>query len=888
LGAAGKYLSALGGLAIAIIARWLLDPWFGDALPFVTLFGAVAWAAWLGGYRPALLVVVLGYLFVGSLFIPPRGQLGPLDPLITIGFTAYVFTCGLIIFMGEAARRAVRLAAEQRELMRVTLHSIGDAVITTDIDGRVTYLNEVAERLTGWSRHDAIGQPLDAVFPIVNEETRRPVENPATRALREGVVVGLANHTVLIRRDGGECPIDDSAAPIRSESGAVSGCVLIFRDVSVQRGLERQRAEQLHTARLLAAIVESSNDAIIAKTLDGMISSWNAGAERIFGYTADEAIGKHISLIIPPDRISEEEEIIARLRTGERIEHFETERLHRDGRPLLVSLTISPIRDEAGNVVGASKIARDVTGERLAEQRERRLLADTAAANDKFQAVVENSSDFIGISDLEGRPIFVNRAGLQLVGLDNLEQATQTPVASFFFPEDQPRIMDEFFPTVLALGRGEIEVRFRHFRTGDAVWMAYKVVTLTNADGTPIGFATVSQDVTERRRMEDSLRSLAADLSGADRKKNEFLAMLAHELRNPIAPISNAVRALRLGATDSESVRSTAEMLERQVGQLARLVEDLLDVNRITHGKIELRKTRTALGPIVQQAVDAADALCRTMGHEFAVTLPEHDIHLDGDPARLTQVLGNLLHNACKFTDPGGRISLSVDQEGQEVVIRVRDTGIGIAAEHLPLLFEMFRQVDTSLERSHGGLGIGLALVRRLVELHGGSVHVSSEGPGRGSEFTVRLPVAAQADEAAPAAPASSAQPARRILIVDDNADGAESLSMLLDFDGHETLIAHDGRAAIQAAERFRPEVVLLDIGLPVMNGYEVCRYIRRTSWGSHIAIVALTGWGQDEDRSRSREAGFDTHMVKPVDHVALTKFLASLPARDDITRSEA
>jgi PAS domain S-box-containing protein len=770
----------------------------------------------------------------------------------------------------------------------VTLRSIGDGVITTDNDGRVSYLNDVAESLTGWPLHEAIGQRLDAVFRIVNEETRVPVENPAMRALREGIVVGIANHTVLLRRDGSDCAIDDSAAPIRSDSGQVSGCVLIFRDVSRHRSLERDRAGQLHAARLLSAIVESSNDAIVGKTLDGIIRSWNTGAERVFGHRAAEAIGRHISLVIPPDRVGEEEEIIAQIRAGERIEHYETERVHRDGRRLLVSLTISPIRDYAGIVVGASKIARDVTRERLAEQRERRLLADTAAANAKFQAVVENSTDFIGMCDLEGRPFFVNRAGLQMVGLDSLEQAANTPVASFFFPEDQDRMMREFFPAVLTEGHGEVEVRFRHFKTGGARWMSYKVIALPGEDGKPIGFATVSRDVTDRRRMEDSLLSLAADLSQADRKKNEFLAMLAHELRNPIAPISNAVRALRLGVNDADAVRSTSEMLERQVAQLARLVEDLLDVNRITHGKIELRKARAALAPIVQQAVDAARPLCRSLNHEFTVTLPPHEIHVDGDAARLTQVVGNLLHNACKFTDPGGQIFLTVGQEGMEAVIRVHDTGIGIANEHLPLLFEMFRQVDTSLERTHGGLGIGLALVKTLIELHGGSVSVSSQGPGRGSEFTVRLPLAAQPAEAAPAKVTAAASASRRVLVVDDNADGAESLAMLLQFDGHETLMAHDGREAIEAAERLRPDVILLDIGLPGMNGYEVCRRIRSTTWGSGIAIVALTGWGQEEDRTRSREAGFDTHMVKPVDHEALTRLLASIPASGDVSRSEA
>ena len=667
--APAAYALAIAVLVAAVLLRYLLDPWMGDTLPLVTLFGAVAAAVWVGGHRPAIIVALLGYIACTYLFIQPRGRLGLDNSTTIIGLLAYVFTCSLIIAIGEAARRAEIRASEQRELLGVTVSSIGDAVITTDVQGRVTYMNPVAESLTGWTAPDAVGQWLDAIFRIVNEDTRQPVANPATKALREGVIVGLANHTVLLHKGGGECPIDDSAAPIRDELGHVSGCVLIFRDVTAQRRMQRDKANQLLTARLLASIIESSDDAIVSKSLDGTIQSWNAAAERLFGYTAEQAVGRHISLVIPPDRIAEEDHIVASLKAGRRIEHFETERLRSDGRRILVSLTISPIKDDDGHVVGASKIVRDVTYQRHGEQRERQLLADAAAANAKFRAffeqgalfagimdidgtlleanrlsweacgftmdqivgkpfwegpwwapssqlkeqiqaashqaaagqtfraempyfvadgservaevtiqpirddtdqvlflaalgvditdrkraeadrqkfvtLVENSTDFIGMSDLEGVPFFVNRAGLEMVGLDDIEAARRAPVASFFFPDDQSRLLSEFFPSVLEKGHGEIEVRFRHFKTGAALWMAYKVVTVPDAAGRPVAFATVSQDVTERKRMEENLTRLAADLSEADRRKNHFLAMLAHELRNPLAPISNAVRAL--------------------------------------------------------------------------------------------------------------------------------------------------------------------------------------------------------------------------------------------------------------------------------------------------------------------------------------------------------
>jgi PAS domain S-box-containing protein len=873
LSAPAAYALALAALLVAVLLRYALNPWMGDALPLVTLFGAVAAAVWMGGYGPAILVTILGYAACDYLFIEPRFSFHVNDPGNLIGLLPYLVTCSLIIAFGEAVRRAEQRANEQRELLQITLHSIGDAVITTDVEGRVTSMNAVAESLTGWTKSDGVGRPLDAVFRIISADTRHPVENPVGRALRDGVVVGLANHTLLIRKDGSECPIDDSAAPIRDESGTVSGCVLIFRDVTAHRRAERERVSQLLTTSLLASIIESSDDAIIGKSLDGIIQSWNAAAERLFGYTAAQAVGRHISLVIPPDRLDEEDHIIASLKAGQRIEHFETERVRSDGHRITVSLTISPIKDDAGTVVGASKIVRDVSDRKRAE-----------AEREKFVTLVESSTDFIGMCDLRGVPFFVNRAGLEMVGLDDMEAARSVPVQSFFFPEDQARIMQEFFPLVLEKGHGEIEVRFRHFKTGAAIWMAYKVLTLPDVAGRPIAFATVSQDVTERKRLEDNLIRLAADLSEADRRKNEFLAMLAHELRNPLAPISNTVQALHLGGGDADTLRSASQMLQRQVGQMSRLVDDLLDMSRITRGKIELRKGRVELAPIIQQAVEAVRALYRSLDHELTVTLPPRPVHLDADPARLAQVVGNLLSNAGKFTDKGGHVWLTVEEHGTQAVIRVRDNGIGIAAEHHPRLFEMFAQVDTSLERSRDGLGIGLTLVKTLVELHGGTVDVRSDGPGRGSEFTVRLPVLIETARDAPPTTVVAPVPAasRRVLIVDDSEDGAESLAMLLEFGGHTTYQAHDGVAALEAANRLRPDAVLLDIGLPGLNGYEVCSRIRNEPWGKRILLVALTGWGQDEDRHRSREAGFDAHMVKPVDFDVLFKLLASRPSTLD------
>jgi len=860
---ARAYAIAIAAVAGAVVLRWLLDPVIGDALPLVTLFGAVAAAVWIGGWGPAVSVTALGYLACQYLFMEPRRQIH-FDASIAVGLLAYLFTCGLIIGIGETMRRAQRRAGERGELLRVTLGSIGDGVITTDNEGRVTYLNAVAESLTGWTQGDALGRPLDTVFRAVNEQTRQSSESPASRALREGTVVGLANHTLLIARDGTERPIDDSAAPIRDEQGRVSGCVLIFRDVSERRRFEKEEAARLLDARRLASIVESSDDAIVGKSLESIIQTWNAGAERLFGYTADQAVGRHISLIIPPDRIAEEDRIIASLKAGQRVDHFETERMRSDGTRILVSLTVSPIKDQAGNVVGASKIARDVTRQREAES-ERQM----------FVTLAENSGDFIGIADANGVPFFVNRAGLGLVGLDSMEEARH--VRDFFFPEDQDRIMNEFIPSVVQKGRGEVEVRFRNFKTGEARWMVYKVLKLSDSSGKPV-FGTISQDVTERRHLEDSLRQLAANLSEEGRRKNEFLATLAHELRNPLAPLSHTLEILKRSGAEPQKLPQALDTMQRQLAQLVRLVDDLLDLSRITHNRLELRKGQVELGAVISQAVEASRPLVESMRHEVRVVAPAEPIYLDGDAVRLAQVFGNLLNNSAKYTSPGGTIEIKSERKGDEAVVTVKDNGAGIPPGKLDSIFEMFTQVEGSLERSQGGLGIGLTLVRRLVQMHGGSVEARSAGEGQGSEFVVRLPTLQDRPAAAPApTPAKPPVHAHRILVVDDNQDSADSLATLLKITGNETFTAHDGAAALEAAEKRRPDVVLLDIGLPTLNGYEVARRIREQPWGKEIVLIALTGWGQEEDRRKSQEAGFDGHLVKPVNYPALMALLSSL-----------
>jgi signal transduction histidine kinase len=426
------------------------------------------------------------------------------------------------------------------------------------------------------------------------------------------------------------------------------------------------------------------------------------------------------------------------------------------------------------------------------------------------------------------------------------------------------------------MGTGEYFTEFRViWPDGSVHWLETRANVFKDDHDRPARIVGVNMDITERKRQEEALRE-------ADRHKDEFLATLAHELRNPLAPIRNAVELLRRAGGDAAVTEQARGIMGRQLDQMVRLIDDLFDVTRISQGKVQLRKGRVELAAAVRNALESVQPLLQAKGHELAVTLPPEAVYLDADSTRLAQVLSNLLNNAAKYTEEGGRIWLTAERQGNQVVVAVRDTGIGIAAEHVPRLFQMFSQVVPALERSQGGLGIGLSLVRGLVELHGGTVEARSGGIGKGSEFLVRLPVVDVPASHGSQGPAADTKGAggrpRRILAVDDNRDAADSLALMLQMMGHETHTAYDGLEAVQAAATFRPELVLLDIGLPNMNGYDVARQIRQQPWGNGLALIALTGWGQEEDKRRAFEAGFDHHLTKPVEAAALERLLALIP----------
>jgi PAS domain S-box-containing protein len=872
------------GLAWAV--REALTKVFGNsALPFLTFYPAVAVAVWYGGLAPGVLSIVLSALLSRRFFFQPAEAF---ELQNAVALAAFAVTNGFIAAaiesMHRARRRLVIDICERREaeadlrdshdLLSTTLASIGDGVIVTDSSGSVTMVNATAEQLTGWNSADAIGRPLPSIFRIVNEITREVVENPVEKVLRLGGVVGLANHTVLIAKDGSERPIDDSAAPIQRPGGALRGVVLVFRDFTARRkaALEHGR---------LAAIVESSGDAIVSKNLDGVIQTWNDGAQRLFGYRSDEIIGKPVTVLIPPERLDEETTILERLRRGQPSVLIETVRVAKGGRRIPVSVNVSPILDREGRVVGASKILRDLTAivaalEALA--REKELLATT----------LSSIGDAVIATDAKGIVTFMNPIAETLTGWTGRDAAGRPLLEVFRIVNEQTRKEVEN-PATRSARDGVIVGLANHTvlisRTGEERPIDDSAAPIRNGGDKIAGSVLVFRDITQRRQIEsdlrtsrDRLRVQADELLVADRRKNEFLATLAHELRNPMAAITNSVSVLQMKGPPDPDLAMARDVIDRQVQHMTRLLDDLLDVSRLGSHKLDLQKQRVTLSTIVESAVETARPSITLGKHELSTRLPPAEVVLHADPVRLAQVFSNLLNNAAKYMEPGGRITLDAKREGGNVVVSVRDAGVGIAPESMKQIFQMFSQLPSSLERSQGGVGVGLWLAKNLVELHGGSITAHSAGAGKGSEFVVVLPVATSAGSSPTrraTRPTSSVK--RRILVADDHKDTAETLAVMLRSLGHDVKVVYDGADALKAAAELRPAVVLLDVGMPRLSGYDVCRRIRAEPWGRSMLLVAQTGWGQEMDRRRAEEAGFDRHLLKPVDFSALVGVLDEL-----------
>ena len=643
----------------------------------------------------------------------------------------------------------------------------------------------------------------------------------------------------------------------------VAALVSACRSALRARARQYEARDHFNTQNLLAAIVESSDDAIISKTLEGHILTWNAGAQRLYGYTAAEVVGRPITLLIPPERQHEEPAILERLGRGERIEHFETVRVRKDGRRIDISLSVSPVRNADGRIIAASKVARDITEQKRTEQQLRH-------SEQRFRLMADAVPVLIWVSDVSKRCTWFNKGWRDFSGRP-LEELLGDGWAQDVHPEDLDRCLNVYRTHFDARQPFSMEYRLKR-RDGEFRWMVDVGIPQFDVDGDFAGYVGACVDFTERQANEQALRD-------ADRRKDEFLAMLAHELRNPLAPIRNSLNILRLSHRSDPTVEQVGEMMERQVNHMVRLVDDLLEVSRITRGKIELRKELIELAAVVRSAVETGRPLIEARRIQLALSLPPEPLTLEGDPVRLAQVLANLLNNSAKYTDPGGQIWLSAHREGEGVMISVRDSGMGIPQDMLPRIFDLFMQVDRHADRAHGGLGIGLTLVKSLVEMHGGTVAAHSAGVGQGSEFIIRLPLAAGHRAAGRQGSPSRTNvlAPRRVLVVDDNRDAAKSLGMLLKLLGADVQVVFGGPEALEAIAAHKPAVVLLDIGMPGMDGYEVARRVREQPELSDVTLIALTGWGQDEDRRRTHAAGFNYHLIKPADVRALETLLLSL-----------
>ncbi|QDU46369.1 Autoinducer 2 sensor kinase/phosphatase LuxQ [Symmachiella dynata] len=1118
------------GLATGL--QLLAHPYFGGAVPYIPFCLAVFATALIAKAGPTLLAILLSDLAVLAWFLPPPDSLLPADTAGWLGLMLFSLFGICVAILSDGRRHKTEQFQGERERFLATLSSIEDGVIVTDSNGQVTFLNTVAEGITGTGNAAAQGKPLDVIFRLINESSRQPIENLVDRADREGHDIGLSDQSLLIADDGTEKAIEGTVAPIRTQVGKFAGCVIVYRDVTERRRLEREGATSVETSRLLAAIITSSNDAIISKSLDGMIQSWNTAAERIFGFTAEQAIGHHISILIPAERAEEENRIIAQLRKGQRVEHFDTVRLRSDGQRVFVSLTISPVRNAEGQIIGASKIARDITKQKKAEERlreseERFIQLGNAIPqmawmaqpdghidwyNDRWyeytgttfqemegwgwqsvpapnvlpevmqrwQKALESGEPFNMVFPLRGadgefRPFLTQvlpfrngegkitrwfgtntdisaikrtedelrearsrlestlaaaeigtwefdavkntvRADPNLARMFDvsLEDEASNALESYLkaiHPDDQKRVTEGIEQAIKAgstyenefrivgsgnevrwvVARGRVErdntgqairlpgvamdiserkqvekalqeskeqfrlaldsaelgtwsvnpatyhltcdERFRIIfhgcadpitydqaiaaihpddqqRIRDAVAKAirpdnparyaqeYRIVQpngtnrwvfakgRANFEPTDAGQRLVSfdgtlMDITQQRKMQEELRELASRLAETDRRKDEFLATLAHELRNPLAPIRTGLEIMKSVMDDPETMEDIRCTMERQTQQLIMLVDDLLDVSRISKGKLKLRKCRVKLADVIQSAVEASNSFIDESNHKLITDIPSEPIYLNADPNRLAQVVSNLLNNSIKYTPEGGRIRLSAERQENDVVVSVEDNGLGIPAEMLDRIFEMFAQIDRPQEKGYTGLGIGLSLVKSLVELHQGQIEVHSEGIGKGSLFSVRLPIHIETHAEEPTLSridqTATESTNRKVLVVDDNKAGAKMLSMIVKMLGNDVRKAYDGQEGIEVAEDFLPDVILMDIGMPKMNGYEAARYIRQQPWGNKIMLVALTGWGQDEDKQKTKAAGFDHHLVKPAEPAAIQELLENV-----------
>ncbi|MBO0697975.1 MAG: PAS domain-containing protein, partial [Zavarzinella sp.] len=781
-----------------------------------------------------------------------------------------------------------------------------------DLDGTITSWNPAAERLYGYPAAEVVGKPFSVLVPA----DRVPEADEMARRLRRGERVAHFE-TVRQRQDGTPISVSVSYSPIRDVDGRLIGTAAVTRDVTEQR---RALAALKASEARFAALIHNAPAIVFLKDPAGVYVMVNRRCAENVGLTVEQNLGRTDHDLFPPDvadgfRRTDEEV----LRTGEVRTFEESFAVH--GRRYTYLTSKFPLPGESGRPIGVCGIAIDITGHKR-DAINTRFLADAstvlAALTDESSALqkvaglaVPHFADWCAV-DLAGPDGSIRRVGVAHVDPGKVRLAHEINER---WPPDPNA--PHGVPAILRTGRSQLVPEITEAMLAEAIadedllrilrdlgLRSFIGVALT-VRGKALGAITFVSaesgrryDETDLAAAEDLARRAAVAIENAqlyqavreaDQRKDEFLATLAHELRNPLAPIRNSLYLLKTTGTSGPTLDRAVAMMGRQVDLLTRLVDDLLDVSRVMRGKIELRSEPVDVAAVSGRAVETAQPLLDARRHRLTVAVPERPVWVQADPVRLAQVVGNLLTNAAKYTEPGGEIGLVAEEADGHAVVRVRDNGIGIAADVLPKVFELFFQADTSAAGTQGGLGIGLTLVRSLVERHGGTIEAHSPGRGQGSEFVVRLPLfrrdegGGTRDEERPVLVPSLVPPpsslAKRVLVVDDHADAADSLALLLRLEGHDVRVARNGPAAVEAAQSDPPDIVLLDLGMPGMDGFEVARRLRQGPAAGTV-IAALTGWGQEEDRRRTREAGFDHHLVKPADPNDLRELLARTTPR--------
>ena len=742
---------------------------------------------------------------------------------------------------------------------RVFIETVRDyALLMLDPTGHIVSWNPGAEAIKGWKAEEILGKHFSTFYPPESIERGLPAHELVVAA-REG---RFEDEGWRVRKDGTRFWANVVITALQGPNGTLTGYAKVTRDLTERR--RHEEALRYNELRFRTLIEGVRDYAIFMLDPDGHIASWNAGAQHILGYDAVEAIGTHFSRLLVPDG-AEQTRARRELQVAAREGRFQEEgwRRRKNGTQFWANVVITAIRDPQGALLGFSKITRDLT-ERIRHE------AELRESQERFRLLVESVVDYAIVTlDEEGMITSWNSGAERINGYT----ATQILGRHFsrLYPPEDIQANKPWRQLAMARERGRVNDESWRLRSdGTQYWANNVIATLPATDVRKRAFYMVTQDLSQRRNAET--------LADTAQRMHEFIAMLAHELRNPLAPIRNAVALMERRKITDPLVESMRQTIDRQSQNLTRIVDELLDVNRVARGQFVIEKQTLDLRDVIARAVETSRPIIDRHGHHLQLSIPDQPIDCYGDPMRLAQVLVNILNNAAKYTPDGGDIRLSTAVKDSRVELRVRDNGRGIERDAIDRIFDLFMQVDPQAGSALGGLGVGLALVRRIVELHGGNVHVVSDGLGKGSEFIVRLPIIAPPEKAVSAEVNDAAEAAGvslRLLVIDDNVDATNSLGALLQALGHTVRTAYDGPAGIALAREFAPDVVLLDLGMPGMSGYDVARALR--AQGSRQTIVAVTGWGDTAAKRQAREAGFDHHLVKPVDEADLIGLLGDV-----------